>query len=210
MTGDPDTAVAVNPATGELLEHLDTQPPATLAEALAAIRIEQAKLTDWARALEAQLRHQLKVQERTVAQFGDYQVTAKPSNRSTWDVELFENELGRLVEQGAIKASEVTEVIKRETTVRAGEANRLIARLDGEPKAALSAARSWREEPGKVTVEKHTAELPAPEQVSSEPRPSAPPAHPQPDASVPPARPAQAPTQQPAPAPALDPEELFA
>jgi hypothetical protein len=205
---DQGSDLAVNPATGEVLEHLEQQPPATLAEALAAVRDQQAQLTEWSRALEGELRRRLKVQERTVAQFGGYQVTSKPTNRSVWDVELFEAELTRLVESGVLRAAEVTEVIKREISVRAGEANKLIARLDGEPKQALIAARSWREEQGRVTVERHTPEL---EETTEQAPPADIPARSHSTPSGGPVGPAESQsTQPPAPAPALDPEELFA
>ena len=145
---------AVHPRTGEIFEHLDQVPPETLAETLAAIREWQAEFTRYAAAIERDLRRRLKTLDRTLTVFGEWEIAApKPGKESVWDVEEFQTVLNQLAEDGVIKKGETTEVIKRTETVRASEANRLIARLTGESQRALEATRSWREtRPKPVTV----------------------------------------------------------
>ena len=166
---------AVNPGTGEILEHLDQQPPEALADTLDAIRAYQADLKRWSSAIESELRRRLKTLGRTLTVFGEWEVEAGIGHESVWDVEEFETVLTELAAQGVIKPGETTEVIKRETTVRSGEANKLIRRLSGEPKAALEATRTLREKPKPMTVAR-SVELTAPtaEMALSEPRERAP------------------------------------
>jgi hypothetical protein len=197
-----DDLTAVNPVTGEVLEHLDQQPPAALAEAFADIRARIAEHERWQRAIEGELRRRLKVLDRTLAVFGEWEVSAKPANESVWDVEELEAQMRALEESGVLKAGEWTEVIDRTPTVRAGEATRLINRLDGAPKKALEATRTWRAKRAKLTVARSVA-LPAPEDVGRVP-PRADTA----DDGHYPAAPASGPAR-PTPS-TLDPEELFA
>jgi hypothetical protein len=146
---------AVHPRTGEIFEHLDQVPPETLADILAAIRDYEANFKQWGAAVERELRRRLKMLDRTLVVFGEWEVAApKPGHESVWDVEEFETVLNQLADDGVVKKGETTELIKRTTTVRASEANRLIARLTGESQRALEATRSWREKPKPVTVAK--------------------------------------------------------
>ena len=69
--------VVVNPATGELLEHLDQQPPETLADALAAIRSRQDDAARMAAALEGELRRRLAMRGRKMAVYGTWEIEAQ-------------------------------------------------------------------------------------------------------------------------------------
>jgi hypothetical protein len=152
--------LVVNLATGEVLEHLDHVPPETLAEALEALRDRQTQFKQWQSDLESELRRRLRLLDRKLSVFGEYEVAMTTPQKSEWDVEILEAGIASLVDQGVLKSGEVTEVVDRTPTVRAGEATKLINRLSGEPKRALEAARTWKEQPGKLTVVR-SVQLPA-------------------------------------------------
>lgn len=151
--------LVVNLATGEVLEHLDRVPPETLAEAVEALRERQTQFKQWQSDLEGELRRRLRALDRKLAVFGDYEVQMTTPKKSEWDLELLEAGINSLVQQGVLKNGEVTEVIDRTPTVRAGEATKLINRLSGEPKRTLELARTWKDERGKLTVVR-SVELP--------------------------------------------------
>ena len=165
--------VAVHPGTGELLDHLEQRPPADLADALAAIRAQQDQLAEWGKVLETELRRRLKLMDRKLAVFGDYEVATTTSRKSVWDVAELEVQIESLVEQGILKAGDVTEVIDRTPTVRAGAATTLIRRLDGASKRAIEQTRTWKEQSGKVTVVRSVELVAASEQGSLAPPPEA-------------------------------------
>jgi hypothetical protein len=144
--------VAVNPATGEVLEHLEQQPPDVLAEALDAVHRRQDELKRWSDALEAELRRRLKLRGSRLVVFGDWEVEAPRSRRSDWDAGGLEPILQQLAEEGVIRAGEWADVITHAPVVSASRANALLARLDGSAAEAVEACRTWRETAGKVTV----------------------------------------------------------
>lgn len=146
------TDLVVNLVTGEVLEQLQHVPAETLAEALEELRERQAQFGQWQRDLEGELRRRLRVLDRKLAVFGEFEVAMTTPKKSEWDLDILEAGIESLVDQGVLKKGEVTEVVDRTPTVRAGEATKLINRLSGDPKRTLEAARTWKDQPGKLTV----------------------------------------------------------
>lgn len=145
MTLDPETAVRViHPLTGEVLEHLDTQPPETLAEALTVIHARQTQYKDAAAALEDALRRRLIIRGRDQCTFGRYEVTFERGNESVWDGDELEGALRNLIDQGVLDARECVGVITHDPVVHRSEANRLIGRLSGSARASIDRCRTWR------------------------------------------------------------------
>jgi hypothetical protein len=160
---DPGAAVAVvDPATGELLEALHTQPPERLADVAFELRARQGELRKMQQAVEAELRRRMVIRDRRLVVFGDYEV--KLTRESVWDAEELEGVLGELVDRGAVHASELTRVIRRETTVSRTEANRLLTRLSGSARDAIERCMSWRTS-GRLQIARSVALFP-PEEVS--------------------------------------------
>lgn len=147
-----NNAVAVNPSTGELLEHLDQQPPEALAAALDAVHVLQGRLKESGDALEAELRRRLKMRQARLVVFGDWEVEASVSRESVWDAVELEGAMTRLVEDGTIRAADIADVITREPVVARTKAKQLASRLTGDARAAIDAACTWKEKPGKLTV----------------------------------------------------------
>jgi hypothetical protein len=219
---------AVNPATGEVLEHLDQQPPAALAEALEAIHTRQADLKQWSDALEGELRRRLKILgDRRFAQFGDWEVVAEVSRSREWDADELENVLAQLCDEGIIRAGETADLIVRKSTVAAKAALALRSRLGPEAQTQIDTAWTWKERRKPLQVARSVA-LPTAEQMhellaadhpSAEaasdspadrvpPSPSADPAPAQPTAESAATRAPSSPAAGPAPL-VLDPKELF-
>lgn len=145
-------AEIVHPATGELLEPLDQQP----AERLAAWTAQTDDLADrlklFREDLDRELRRRLQLQERNAATFGDWEVAIeKPPREAVWDGDTLEGELRRLVDDGVVRAGELTGVITHETVVHKSEANKVIARLSGAARTAVEQCRTWRDK-GKPKV----------------------------------------------------------
>jgi hypothetical protein len=185
---------AVNPDTGELLEHLDQQPPEALAEALDAIYAWQAKLKRSEDAIAAVLRQCLKVRQARTVVWGDWSVEASVRRESVWDGAELEPVLQQLVDDRVVAAGDLTGIIVREPVVSRSKANALAKRLDGDAKAAVEACCTWKEKSGKLTVVR-SVQLPAPD-----PEPALTPS--------PPDRPPGG-DGRPLPTPDLDPESLF-
>jgi hypothetical protein len=137
-----DVAV-VHPQTGELLDALEAQPPAVLAETLLALRERVAELRAMQGAVEDELRRRLAGRERTVVVFGDYEVEARPSFQRQWDADELEGTLRELLDQGVVHAGELTEVIKHETIVSGREAVRLLGRLQGDARRDVERCFRW-------------------------------------------------------------------
>ncbi len=153
----------VHPDTGELLERLDTQPPETLADTLAAVRARQAELKSMNAALEQELRRRMELRGRSLTVFGDYEVCVEGSNESVWDAEELETTLRALVDDGVLVAGELTGIIRREPQVSRAEANKLLGRLSGQAKAAVERCRTWqRKGHGRVRVTR-SVQLPDPQ-----------------------------------------------
>jgi hypothetical protein len=144
--------LVVNPDTGELLEHLDQQPPEILAEALDAVRGRQAKLKQWGDALDGELRRRLKIAGRTLEVFGEWEVECKPSRTREWDPGELEGVLQQLVDDGTIEAAEATGVIVREPKVSGKAALALRGRLGEDGRALVDGAFTWKERPTPVVV----------------------------------------------------------
>jgi hypothetical protein len=185
---DADTPVHLG--TGEVLERLGEQPADTLAEALHLVLEREAEAKRWADALAVELRRRLAIRQTKLAVFGEWEVEAAISRRSEWDGDELEATLQRLVDEGAVRAGDVADVITRTPVVSASKADTVARRLTGDAQAAGEACRTWRERPGKLTVARSVA-LPAP-------------------ADPPALDAASAPVSAPAPKPTLTPEELFA
>ena len=151
--------VVVNPATGELLEHLDQQPPETLADALAAIRTRQDEAARMAGALEGELRRRLAMRGRKLAVYGTWEVEAQGTRESVWDADELEGAIDALIAEGTVRAAEVVDIITRPPVVSRSKAKALASRLDGDNRALINAACSWRDKPGKLTLTR-SVELP--------------------------------------------------
>jgi hypothetical protein len=143
---------AVNPATGEILERLDQQPAETLAEALDAINVQETRLKEWRGPIETELRNRLKLRQAKRTVFGDWEVQVAATRESVWDADELEAAIGRLIQDGTVRAGEVADVITRTPVVSRSKAKTLLARLDGTAREQIAAACTWREKPGRLTV----------------------------------------------------------
>lgn len=157
------TVQVIHPLTGELLEHLDQQPPETLAEALAVIHARQTQYKAAATALDDELQRRLMIRGRREAVFGDWEVALEQGNESVWDGDELEAALRALIDQGVLDARECVGVITHDPVVHRTEANRLIGRLSGGARHSIERCRSWRPKGrGRIAVAR-SVELPTPE-----------------------------------------------
>jgi hypothetical protein len=201
-------AVVAHPVTGEVLVDLDTQPPELLAHALVAVRARTAALAAGEKALEAELRRRLKILDRKLVVFGDWEVETGSSRESVWDVDELEGALERLVEEGVVKAAEVAEVVTRTPVASRSKAKALLARLDGPAREQVAAACTWRDKPGKLAVVR-SVQLPAPADTTRSALAPVPPGS-SPDGDGRPRDAAPAPVAPSATPIDLNPQELFA
>jgi hypothetical protein len=153
--------LAIPNRDGELLEALDQQPPETLADALAAIRERQHQLDEIERAFADELRRRLKILDRKLATFGDWEVERTVRRSSEWDADDLERTMGELVAEGVVKAGEIADVITREPVVSRSKAAALAKRLDGTASTRVKAACTWKEKPGPLTVKRSVQLAPA-------------------------------------------------
>jgi hypothetical protein len=135
--------VAVNVATGELLEHLDKQPPEVLAEAFVAIQERQVELKRWHAALEAELRQRMRTLDRELAVFGDWEVEAKFDNRREWDPDELEAVLEELRDSGVIRAAEGAGIIETTKAVKGTAALALRSRLGHDAQSQIDTTFTW-------------------------------------------------------------------
>lgn len=142
-SGQPPAHV-VHPLTGEVLEHLDQQPPEVLAEALAAIHARQSQYKTTAEALSDELTRRLRIRGRNAGTFGPWEVAFEQGNESVWDGDELEAALRNLIDDGVLDARECVGVITHDPVVHRTEANRLIGRLSGGARASIERCRSWR------------------------------------------------------------------
>lgn len=140
-----DEIVVADPDSGEVLEKLETLPPATLADVLYRVRRQHSTLRKMERLLEEELLTRVELRERALVVFDRYEVSAKAKNESEWDVVELEATLQELRERGVIQAREVTEVIRHEWSVNRREAQRLLTRLSGDAKRAVERCFHWRQ-----------------------------------------------------------------
>lgn len=200
---------AVNPATGEVLEHLDQQAPEALAEALDAINNREAELKRWRAPIEAELRNRLKHRGRRLVVFGDWEVSNRPARKREWDADDLERVMGELVNSGIVRPAELTGIVSRVAQVSGSRALELRNRLTDDARAAVDQCWDWKEGRPKLTVARSVDLLAEGGQpatgtstvVETPPgRGTAPPPRP----SVP------GPAGSPEPSTKLDPKELFA
>ena len=116
MSGDiarqaPQDAV-IHPHTGEILDGLDQQPPEVLAECLHAVTARQQALKASADLLDAELRRRLQIRGRNVADFGEWTVQLEQGREAVWDGEQAERVLRELIDEGVLRAGELTDVIE--------------------------------------------------------------------------------------------------
>jgi hypothetical protein len=200
MSGRTDIEAA-NPITGEVLEHLDRQPPESLAEALDAIHTRQAELKRWEGPLDAELRRRLKLLGRKLAVFGAWEVEASSSRESEWDPDELEGAMDRLIGEGIVQARDVIDIVTRRPVVARSKARDLARRLDGDARHLIEACCTWKEKPGKLTVARSVELAPAGERAPSPPEDHLPQESSSGGSTA--TEPARAPT------PVLDREELF-
>ena len=144
---------AVHPGTGEVLEHLDQQPPEALAEALDAIHAREAELKRWGGAIEGELRRRMRALDRRLVVFGDWEVEQPIVRSSEWDAVELEAVLRRLIDEGdGPSFREVADVVTRAPVASRSAATALLRRLQGEAAEAVRETCMWREKPGKLTV----------------------------------------------------------
>src|SRR5262245_65871013 len=81
----PGTLI-LHPATGELLDAsaLEREPPENLADLLAALRDEQAKIKRAEQAVAAELEQRLTMRKRTKWLVGDYEIERSYRNARKW------------------------------------------------------------------------------------------------------------------------------
>lgn len=164
-TADPGSPVVVaHPRTGELLDALDAQPPARLADALLALRERGSELRKMERSIEAELRRRLAGRERTIVVWDDFEVQVQPGSRREWDADELESTLRELLDRGAVDARELTEVIRHETTVSRSEAQRLLTRLSGDAREAVERCFTWAQSGLPRVVVARSVSLPTPKE----------------------------------------------
>jgi hypothetical protein len=134
----------VHPHTGEVLDRLDQRSPEVLAEALHAITARQETLKASAAALDAELRRRLQIRGRNVATFGEWEVALEQGREAVWEGEQAEEILRELVDEGVLRAGELTDVISHETVIHRSAMNRVLARLTDQYRHKLETARYWQ------------------------------------------------------------------
>jgi hypothetical protein len=159
VADDVDVVVA-HPISGELIEQLDQQPAAVLADALFLLRERRLVMRQMEGALEAELRRRVAMRDRAVFVFGDYEVSNKSTSRREWDADELEGVLRELLDAGTLHAAELTEVIHHETRVSGKEAQRLLGRLTGDALKAVERCFRWRQGPARVEVERSVQLIP--------------------------------------------------
>jgi hypothetical protein len=142
----------VHPGTGELLEDLGTVGPERLADLLLAVRDKQAALKEIERVVSDEIRGRMQLRGRRVWVVGNYGLELDTGRESVWDADELEAVLRRLVDDGAVNAGEVTEVIRHQTVVSRTEAKRLASRLHGAAQAAVQQCCTWRDKTGTPRV----------------------------------------------------------
>ena len=158
MTQEIIAAEVVHPLTGEVLEHLDQQPPETLAETLAAIHDRQAQYKTASTLLEEELRRRLLLRGRNQVIFGAWEVAFEQGNESVWDGDELEAALRNLIDAGTLDARECVGVITHDPVVHRTEANRLIGRLTGAARHSVERCRTWRAKGrGRIVVARSVA-----------------------------------------------------
>jgi hypothetical protein len=145
-------AVVAHPVTGEVLVDLDKQPPELLAHALVVVRERRDALAAGQKALEDELRRRLKILDRRLAVFGEWEVESTRVREADWDVAELESAIERLVADGTLRASEVADVVTRTPVASRSKAKALLGRLDGTAHDQVAAALSWRNKSQKLTV----------------------------------------------------------
>lgn len=157
----------VHPLTGEKLDHLDTRPPETVAEAVVALREHIAACKAMLLLAERDLRRRVEVKTggfNPIAIFGDWEVQDHPARRREWDADELEGVLRYLVDEGVVTAGEVTDVIHHKAEVSGVAARSLEERLSGPPRKMVENCRKWVSKPGKLDVVR-SVQLPSPEEV---------------------------------------------
>jgi hypothetical protein len=149
MTGEVEAA---DPITGEVLEHLDQQPPEKLAETLANIYRRQEQFKTWEAAIAGELRQRLKLHKTRRRTFGDWEVQASVIRSAEWDGPELEGVLQELVDEGVIRAADAVGIVTRDPVVSKSKAGQLVSRLTGDAQERLATLRTWKEKPGKLTV----------------------------------------------------------
>jgi hypothetical protein len=158
---DPTDIAVAHPFTGELFGALDSEPPASLADVLLALRERKSQLGKMQTAVETEIRRRLAMRERTVAVWGDFEVEAKPAMERVWDADELEATLRDLYDRGAIDARDTTEVIRKEPVVQRREAQQLLGRLSGDALRAVERCFRWVPKgPARVTVTRSVQLLP--------------------------------------------------
>lgn len=147
---------AANPATGEVLERLDQQPPEKLAEAYDEIVVRQAEYKRWGDAIGNELRRRLKLRQTRLAVFGEWEVQVEGGRESSWDADELSGVIDGLLAEGTVELADVTGdnavIHQPPREVRRENAKRLARRLDGDARAAIEACCTWKDKRGKLTV----------------------------------------------------------
>ena len=158
MSDATDMVAVIHPLTGEVLDHLDQQPPETLAETLAAIRDRQAQYKTAGETLAAELHRRLILRGRNQTIFGGWEVAFEQGNESVWDGDELEAALRNLIDGGVLDARECVGVITHDPVVHRTEANRLIGRLTGAARHSVERCRTWRAKGrGRIVVARSVA-----------------------------------------------------
>ena len=139
---EPAGELVPDPQTGELID-LRTAPPELLAEAAWILSERERAFRGVRQAVEAELRERLKQSGRRRDQFGRYQLALEPVNRREWDPEELEQCVRALIDEGVVRAGEVTGLLRHETVVSGKTAQTLLGRLSGEPATRLSRCFRW-------------------------------------------------------------------
>ena len=155
----------VHPQTGEVLD-LEHDGLERLGDVHILLKAAEQALRDMRTTLEGELRHRFAVvmDERGVVNpssrhfvaVGNLELRIAGGNESEWDADELERVLRELIDEGALTAGDVTDVIRHETTVSRSNANRLLDRLGGSAYARVAACRTWRRKSGYVRVDRTT------------------------------------------------------
>lgn len=136
----------------QIVRDIDLKPDELLANAVDLIRQSVAEEKKILELVEDEIRRRMELKDRKLAVWGDYEIALESSNESVWNAEELETTLQDLVDDGILRAGELTEIIDRTPTVRRREADRVAKRLSGQPRAAVEACRVWRVKGGRARV----------------------------------------------------------
>jgi hypothetical protein len=144
-------AIVVDPVDGTAMTVADASSD-VLAKVVFALQDRERKFKHWRGLAEAELIERLKRENRTRATVGEFEISFKAANSSSWDPDDTEAALRELVERGWISAAEAVGVVETRREVKRAKAKQLLDRLHGPARQVLERCCEWSQGPPRFSV----------------------------------------------------------